>query len=94
MNYYWVAFDRPEGTLSSDEEKKFEEANTLFIGYVLSVLADRLYDVYMQIKDIKLLWDTLNAKFGASDTCSELYIMEQYHDYKMINNRLVVEQAH
>ena len=56
--------------------REFEEANTIFVGCVLSALADRLCDVYMHIKDGKELWDALNAKFGATDAGSELYIME------------------
>jgi len=36
----------------------------------------------------------LNAKFGASDAGSELYVMENFHDIKMVDNRSVVEQAH
>ncbi|KAK1660536.1 hypothetical protein QYE76_048695 [Lolium multiflorum] len=39
-------------------------------------------------------WDALNAKFGATDAGSELYIMESFHDIRMVNNRSVVEQAH
>jgi hypothetical protein len=42
----------------------------------------------------KELWDALDAKFSVSDTGSELYIMEQLFDYKMVDNRSVVEQAH
>src|SRR3954466_15283277 len=48
----------------------------------------------MHIKDAKELWEALNTKFGATDAGSELYIMESFHDYKMVNNRSVVEQAH
>src|SRR3954470_5611619 len=48
----------------------------------------------MHIKDGKELWEALNAKFGVADAGSELYIMENFHDYRMINNRSVVEQAH
>ncbi|KAK1670460.1 hypothetical protein QYE76_058619 [Lolium multiflorum] len=44
--------------------------------------------------DGKELWDALNAKFGATDAGSELYIMESFHDIRMVNNRSVVEQAH
>ena len=36
----------------------------------------------------------LEAKFGASDAGSELYIMEQLYDYKMTDERSVVQQAH
>ena len=34
------------------------------------------------------------GQFGASDTGSELYVMEQFYDYKMTVERSVVHQAH
>jgi hypothetical protein len=48
----------------------------------------------MHIQYGKTLWDAQNAKFGATDAGSELYIMESFHDYKMVNNHSVVEQVH
>jgi hypothetical protein len=27
------------------------------------------------------MWDTLNTEYGCSDASTELYIIEQYHDY-------------
>ena len=48
----------------------------------------------MHITDGKELWEALNAKFGVADAGSELYIMESFHDYRMVNSRPVVEQAH
>jgi hypothetical protein len=41
----------------------------------MSILSDRLRDVFMHIKDKKELWDALDAKFGATDAGSKLYIM-------------------
>jgi len=32
--------------------------------------------------------------YGASDADSELYIMESFHDYKMVANRSTVKQGH
>ena len=40
------------------------------------------------------MWDALEAKFGVSDAGTELYIMEQFYDYRMTEERSVVEQAH
>jgi hypothetical protein len=40
------------------------------------------------------MWDALEAKFGVSDAGNELYIMEQFYDYRMTEERSVVEQAH
>jgi hypothetical protein len=40
------------------------------------------------------MWDTLNTEYGGSDADTELYIIEQYHDYQMIDEKSVVTQAH
>ncbi|KAK1619091.1 hypothetical protein QYE76_024608 [Lolium multiflorum] len=39
-------------------------------------------------------WDALEAKFGVSDAGTESYVMEQYYDYRMTDERSAVEQVH
>ena len=82
------------GDHSPEERRKFTDANNIFVGCVISVLHDRLVDVYMHITDAKELWDALVAKYDATDADSELYTMESFHDFKMVNNYFVVEQSH
>nr|CAE02930.3 OSJNBa0014K14.2 [Oryza sativa Japonica Group] len=94
MKCFWVSTGKPEGVLTAEQQKQFEEATTIFVGCILSVLGDRLVEVYMHMTDAKELWDALNTKFGATDASNDLYIMEQFHHYKMADNRSVVEQAH
>jgi hypothetical protein len=53
--------------MSDEDQKKFKETNTVFVGCILSILADRLCDVFMHIKYGKELWDALDAKFGAAN---------------------------
>jgi hypothetical protein len=62
-----VSKEKPIGIISDEDRKKFEKANTLFVGCVLSVFTDRLCDVYMHIINKKVLWDALSAEFGATD---------------------------
>src|SRR5438105_1113529 len=40
------------------------------------------------------LWEALEAKFGVFNAGSELYVMERFHDYRMVDDRSIVEQAH
>jgi hypothetical protein len=40
------------------------------------------------------MWDTLNIEYGGSDAGTELYIIEQYHDYQMVDEKGVITQAH
>jgi hypothetical protein len=40
------------------------------------------------------LWETLDQMYTESDAGREFYVNEQYHEYKMVNDRSVMEQAH
>jgi hypothetical protein len=82
------------GEHSLEERKKFTDAGNLFVGCVISVVYDHLVDVYMHITDAKELWDTLVAKYDVTDAGSELYTMESFHDFRIVNNHSIVEQAH
>ena len=61
---------------------------------MISALHSKYENYYVTCTTCKDLWDALDAKFGVSDAGSKLYIMEQLFDYKMVDNRSVVEQAH
>jgi hypothetical protein len=61
---------------------------------VISALDAKYIDSYITHATAKELWDALDAKFDVSDAASELYLMEQLYDYKMLKDRFVVEQAH
>src|SRR3954469_4198269 len=94
MNVFWVAGVTPTGTIAPEQEKAFREATVVFVGCVLSVIGDKLVDAYLHMRVAKDLWEALESKFGATDAGSEMYIMEQFQDYKMVENRPVLEQAH
>jgi hypothetical protein len=40
------------------------------------------------------LWETLDRIYTESDAGRELYVNEQYHEYKMVDDRSIMEQAH
>jgi len=77
-----------------EEEQTFLAADNLFRGAVISALDKKYVDNYIICTTVKELWDALEAKFRVSDAGSELYLIEQLFDYKMMDNRSVIEQAH
>ena len=91
----WHITEGPSlGPRTLDEEKAFKTADSLFRGDVISVLGENIVGTYLRLTSGKEIWDTLQANYGVSDAGSELYLMEQYYDYKMVDDRSVVEQAH
>jgi hypothetical protein len=91
---FWVSEGKPEGELSPKKEKEYSEANTIFCGAMVGVLAKTLQDTYLCYKTVKEMWDILNTEYGGSDASTELYIIEQYHDYQMVDEKSVVTHAH
>ena len=68
--------------------------DTLFKAAPLSVLDDSTVDSYMSFDSGKDMWAALEAMFGASGAGNELYVMEQFCDYKMTDECSVVQQTH
>jgi hypothetical protein len=94
INVFWVSEEKPERELIPEKEKEYSEGNSIFYGAVDGVLAETLQDTYLRYKTAKEMWDTLNTEYGCSNADTELYIIEQYHDYQMIDGKSVVTQAH
>ena len=94
MSCYDATLGKPEGELDAQQAQAFQKMDTLFKAALLSVLGENIVDAYASIDNGKDMWDALEAKFGDSDAGTELYIMEQFYDYRMTEERFVVEQAH
>ena len=58
---------------------------------MISALHPKYVKNYISCISDKDLWDALEAKFGVSNAGSELYLMEQLYNYKMVENCSVVE---
>jgi hypothetical protein len=94
MKVFWIKDGLPERNISDEDMRKFQEVSDIFVAIVCNVLSNHLFDSIMHIRDIKAMWDHLNATYGTSDAGKELYIRESFNNYKMVANKLVVEQAH
>jgi hypothetical protein len=85
---------KPERGLTPEKEKEYSEANTIFYATMVGVLVEILQDIYLRYKTAKEIWDTLSTEYRGSDAGTELYIIEKYHDYQMVDEKSVVTQAH
>jgi hypothetical protein len=94
LGCYSATLGRPGGNLSLAQEEAFQKVDTMFMGVLFNILGDNIVDTYMSFDNGKDAWDALDAKFGVSDAGTKLYIMEQFYDYKMTDDRPIVDQAH
>ena len=77
-----------------------EEANTFHttsdsaLSCILTLLADNLYDLYMDYTNPTELWDALEHKFVVSEVGRLLYTCEQFYDNIIDAAKSIVAQAH
>jgi hypothetical protein len=90
MNVFWVFEGKREGELTPEKENEYSKANTIFYGAVVEVLAEILQDMYLRYKTTKEMWDTLNTEYEGSYAGTELYVIDQYHNYQMVDGKSVV----
>ena len=90
MYCYDATKGKPEGDLNPTQQEAFQNMDTLFKAALLSVLDDSIMDSYVSFDSGKDMSAALEATFGASGAGNELYVMEQFYDYKMTDERFVV----
>ncbi|TMX02452.1 hypothetical protein EJD97_021539, partial [Solanum chilense] len=73
--------------------KAWTHSNFLCKNYILSGLQDDLYNVYINVKISKELWDTLEKKYKTEDAGMKKIIVAKFLDYKMIDSKTVVTQV-
>jgi hypothetical protein len=71
--------------------KSISVLTTCGVTVVIGALADHVQDVYLYNKIGKELWTALNNIYGGLDAGTELHIIVQYHDYKIVDGKGVVE---
>jgi hypothetical protein len=91
VRYFYVVQEWSAGVPTADEQRVFEHGDTTCKAALLSIIGDSLIDAYVQMSTGKAMWEALEARYGVSNASSELYVMEQFHDYRMVENRPVVE---
>jgi hypothetical protein len=94
MCCFYVVLDQSVGVKNVDEQRAFDHDYTTCKAILPSIIRDSLIDAYVQVPIGKVMWEALKVRYGVSDAGSEVYVMEQFRDYRMVENRFVVEQTH
>ena len=61
--------------------------------YIMNVLTDSLYNLYLDKKTAKEQWELLDQKYKTKDAGAKKFIMGRFLDYKMVDSKTVVSQV-
>ncbi|KAK3002334.1 hypothetical protein RJ639_020781 [Escallonia herrerae] len=76
------------------DRKKCEEDELLCHGHILNGLSDHLYDLFTKIKYARDIWSALDYKYKAEEEGTNKYLIAQYFNFIMVDDKPVLEQVH
>nr|GMC94611.1 zinc finger, CCHC-type [Ipomoea batatas] len=57
-------------------------------------MSDTLFDIYQYEESSKDLWDVLKEKYTSEDASSKKFLVSEFNEFIMVDNRSVMEQFH
>nr|GFC02590.1 zinc finger, CCHC-type [Tanacetum cinerariifolium] len=73
---------------------KWEKDDYICRGHILNGMSDSLFDICQNAEYAKALWESLEFKYMAEDASATKFLVSSFMDYKMVDNRPVMEQYH
>ena len=87
--------EQDDETLEQTRDRiKWENDDYICRGHILNALSDALFDVYQNSETAKELWDALHAKYLTDDATSKKFLVSQFMNYRMVDNKSVIDQLH
>uniref|UniRef100_A0A2N9HZD6 Integrase catalytic domain-containing protein n=1 Tax=Fagus sylvatica TaxID=28930 RepID=A0A2N9HZD6_FAGSY len=72
----------------------YERDNRICRGHILHYLSNSLFDIYCSYKSAKDIWEALKKKYSTEDAGLKKYVVGRFLDYKMIDDKPIMEQVH
>ena len=72
----------------------WDEANYTCRGNILNLLSDSLFDMYVPLKSARQIWKELERQYKTEDTGNKSYLVSNYFDFKMVDDKPILGQIH
>ncbi|KAK9726253.1 hypothetical protein RND81_05G202200 [Saponaria officinalis] len=80
---------------SNEEEiKKFAKGNKTARCHLLIHMTNTLFDLFMIHKSAKVIWGSLESKYGSDDAGKKKYVVGKWLKFVMQDGKLIMEQVH
>ncbi|KAL0448446.1 UNVERIFIED_CONTAM: hypothetical protein Slati_1401000 [Sesamum latifolium] len=85
-----------EGTKKSAEDAKvkYHRDNKTVRGYLLNHMNNTLFDLFVNQKSAKKIWNTLETRYEVDDVGKKKYVIGKWLQFRMIDDKPIMDQVH
>ncbi|KAL0405663.1 UNVERIFIED_CONTAM: hypothetical protein Slati_3880200 [Sesamum latifolium] len=90
-----VTASKTETNRSNDELKaKYERDNKTVRGHLLNHMTNTLFDLFVNQKSAKEIWNTLETRYGGDNTGRKKYVVGKWLQFHMTDDKPIMDQVH
>ncbi|KAK4404060.1 hypothetical protein Sango_0774600 [Sesamum angolense] len=84
-----------DSSTREDELKaKYEKDNRTVRGHLLNYMTNTLFDLFVNHKSARTIWNTLESRYGGDDAGRKKYVVGKWLQFQIVDGKSIMDQVH
>ncbi|KAL0378952.1 UNVERIFIED_CONTAM: hypothetical protein Sradi_3200700 [Sesamum radiatum] len=84
----------PGNRPQDDAKAKYDRDNKTVRGHLLNHMSNTLFDLFVNQKSAKEIWNTLETRYGGDDAGRKKYVVGKWLQFHMVDDKPIMDQVH
>ncbi|KAK4391846.1 Retrovirus-related Pol polyprotein from transposon TNT 1-94 [Sesamum angolense] len=90
-----VTTSQTDSSRREDELKaKYEKDNKTVRGHLLNYMTNTLFDLFVNHKSARTIWNTLESRYGSDDAWRKKYVVGKWLQFQIVDGKSIMDQVH
>ncbi|KAL0405667.1 UNVERIFIED_CONTAM: hypothetical protein Slati_3880600 [Sesamum latifolium] len=90
-----VTASQTDSSKRDDELKvKYDKDNKMVRGHLLNHMTNTLFDLFVNHKSARAIWNTLESRYGGDDASRKKYIVGKWLQFQIVDGKPTMDQVH
>ncbi|KAL0381502.1 UNVERIFIED_CONTAM: Retrovirus-related Pol polyprotein from transposon TNT 1-94 [Sesamum angustifolium] len=92
-----IFFEQLETDSSRREDElkaKYEKDNKTARGHLLNYMTNTLFDLFVNHKNARTIWNTLESRYGGDDVRRKKYVVGKWLQFQIVDGKSIMDQVH
>ncbi|KAL0371534.1 UNVERIFIED_CONTAM: hypothetical protein Sangu_0471500 [Sesamum angustifolium] len=73
---------------------KAEKDNRTVRGHLLNYMTNTLFDLFVNHKSARTIWNTLESRYGGDDAGRKKYVVGKWLQFQIVDGKSIMDQVH
>ncbi|KAK4388087.1 hypothetical protein Sango_2415300 [Sesamum angolense] len=90
-----ITTSQTDSSRREDELKaKYEKDNRTVRGHLLNYMTNTLFDLFVNHKSARTIWNTLESRYGGDDAGRKKYVVGKWLQFQIVDGKSIMDQVH